>query len=708
MSSPPFSGPDETPAERNLDVRYYADLLWRGRTLVGAAALVGALLGLFVAFLRTPEYRAAAMLQIDPPTPTFMSVTDALVGAGAYWQNTDFYNTQFKVLRSKGLGEKVVKHLKLDGRPPFQDNPDAGVLFMAHVGVEPYPESRLVTLTVTHPDPKEATLWVNALSDVYIESSLESRVETAKRAYEWLQERLSATQADMREAQEKLYKSLEGQDLFVPEGSVSAVSTSIAKLNDDYLEARTRRITIEAVVQQARDMRARGETLESIPQVASDSVVVGLNSQIASLTVDLSRLLEKFKPAHPEVQKVEAQLVEVRKARAARGEAILGGLQAEYAQLLKREAELRAAIDAQKSLAASQSRKVGELDALKKEAESSKSLYEVLLQKLNESDIAASIKSNNVSVVERASVPRMPVRPDKRKIALIGLVLGLALGVGLVLGRDYLDNTMRDPEEVERYLHLDLLAAVPSYETDNAHLVTEAYQNLRTALLFARKSEEGQVVLITGSAPQEGKTTTLVNMAKLLAGAGEKTVVLDCDLRRAQLHHRLGQTREPGLTDHFTRHVPLLDLLKPAEVANLFVLTAGPLPPNPPALLARKAVQDLFAELKTRFDWILVDSPPLASVTDALLLARHADCVVMVVQHNKVDKKVVKRSVNALRKATPNVLGVVLNQVDVQQKGYYYYYYQHDGGGARKGEPKAGPEDTPPPPAPDAPGSRPH
>jgi capsular exopolysaccharide synthesis family protein len=301
------------------------------------------------------------------------------------------------------------------------------------------------------------------------------------------------------------------------------------------------------------------------------------------------------------------------------------------------------------------------------------------------------------------------VRPEKRKIALVGLLLGLALGVGLVLARDYLDNTLRDPEEVERYLHLDLLAAVPRYESDNAHLVTEAYQNLRTALLFARRSEEGQVVLITGSAPQEGKTTTLVNMAKLLAQAGEKTVVLDCDLRRAQLHHRLALEREPGLTDHFTRHVPIADLLKPTEVPNLFVLTAGPLPPNPPALLARRSVQDLFADLRARFEWILVDSPPLASVTDALLLARYADTVVMVVQHNKVDKKVVKRSVAALRKVTPNVLGVVLNQVDVQHKGYYYYYYQHDGGpgGGRKGGPKpAAPAPPPegPPQTPDATG----
>ena len=236
---------DEAQKDRDLDIRYYVDLLWRARSLIAAAGVVGLLLGLFVAFLQTPEYQAGVMIQIDPPTPTFMSVTDALVGAGAYWQNADYYNTQFKILRSRDLGEKIVKALKLDDQPPYKDNPDAGALFMAHVGVEPIPESRLVTVTVTHPSPKEAALWANTLADVYRDASLEGRLDNAKKAYEWLQGRLTATQGSMREAQEKLFKSYQTQDLFVPEGSVSAVSTSITRLNDDFIAARTRRITID-------------------------------------------------------------------------------------------------------------------------------------------------------------------------------------------------------------------------------------------------------------------------------------------------------------------------------------------------------------------------------------------------------------------------------------------------------------------------------
>ena len=679
MSSSIISAsPDDTgSAQREIDVRYYAGLLWRHRVLLVACALVGLLLGLVVALAQTPEYRAGVLLQIEPPTPTFLTVTDALIGGGNYWQNSDFYNTQFKVLRSKGLGEKVVARLKLQDREPFKASGDGASMLMAHVGVEPIPESRLVTVTVTHKDPKEAALWANTLAEVYIEQSLTQRVESARKAYEWLQERLVATQQGMRLAQEKLFESYRSQDLFVPEGSVSAVSTSIAKLNEDFVQAQARRITIEAALKQAREMQKRGESLDALPQVAADPVANGFGSQIAALSVDLGRLGERYKEGHPEVQKIRAQLEQLKQARLARAMQVLEGLEAEYAQLSKRETELRSAIDAQKTQAANQSRKTSELEVLKKEADSAKSLYEVLLQKLNETDIAASIRSTNVSVVDRASVPRVPVRPQKSRLAGMGLLIGLAAGLGLVFARDYFANTIRDAEEVERYLHLDLLAAVPRYDQQSFTLATEAYQNLRTAILFARSGERGQVVLVTGTAPQEGKTTTIVNLARLLAAAGEKTLIVDCDLRRAQMHQRLELSREPGFTDHFVRKEPLCSLVRATSTPNLFALTAGALPPNPPALLARKQVADMLDELREGYEWVLVDSPPLASVTDGLLLARHADLTLLVVQHNKVDKRLVKRAAASLRKATPLLLGVVLNAIDMKARAYSYYYYSH-------------------------------
>ena len=356
------------------------------------------------------------MLQIEPPPPTFASVSDALmIGAGGYWQNTDFYNTQFKVLRSKGLGEKVVARLKLTDQEPFKSSIDPAALFMSHVGVEPVPESRLVLVTVTHRDPREAALWANTLGDVYIEQSLATRVESARKAMEWLQERLAATQQGMRDAQDRLFQSYRSQDLFVPEGSVTAVSTSIAKLQEDFVQAQARRIAIEAALKQASEMRARNEDLDALPQVAADPVVTGFNSQLASLSVELGRLGEKYREGHPEVQKVKAQIEQLKKAQARRAPRRSStGSRPSTRSSRSARPSCATRSTSEKAQAANQSRKTTELEALRKEADSQKSLYEVLLQKLNETDIAASIRSNNVSVVDRASPPQFPVRPQKR------------------------------------------------------------------------------------------------------------------------------------------------------------------------------------------------------------------------------------------------------------------------------------------------------
>jgi capsular exopolysaccharide synthesis family protein len=662
-------------SSRELDARYYAGLLWKSRLLLIVAALGGLGLAILLAEAQTPLYRSRTLLQVAPPAPTSMNVADALMMTGNPIRDRQFFNTQLNVLYSRALAERVIERLKLADRPPFKGSSDAAGLLIRHLEVEPIPETFVIEVRITHPDPKEAALWANTLADVYIDHSIEGQVEAAKRAYDWVSDRLAETQRTMQDAQDKLLKSYQTQDMVVADGSVSAVANSISKLNEDHVQAQGRRIALEAELQEFADVRRRGLGLDNLPRVAGDQMVLDLASKLQGLNIDLSRLKEKYKQAHPEVQKVQLQIDQIRKARQARANQIEEALRAEYRQLQRSESELREAINAQKSQAVAQSRKLTEMESLKKQADSANNLYTVLLQKLNETNIAASIQNSNVRLLDRAAVPTTPVSPRKRQIALYGTVIGLLLGAAHVLLRDYAANTIKDAEDVERYLHLDLLAAIPRYGPESVHVAIEAYQALRTALLFARKSDQGQVVLVTGTAPGEGKTHTVLNLAKVLASSGEATLVVDGDLRRATVHERLGLTRDPGFTDLFTRGAEVGSLLRPAKTKNVTALTAGPLPPNPPALLARTDVGPLLDQLRARFRWVLVDSPPLASVTDALLLARHVDLTLLVVHHDKVDKKVVKRSLAALRKVTPNVLGAVLNAVDVNGREHYYYYY---------------------------------
>jgi capsular exopolysaccharide synthesis family protein len=662
-------------APRDIEVRYYADLLWRRRVLLAAAAIGGLALGVLAGELQVPRFQARTLLQVMPPTPTSLTVTDALVQTGNPVRDRQYFNTQLNVLHSRAIAERVVGKLKLKDQPAFQGAPDAVGVFLTSVAVEPIPETYVVEVKITSNDPKDAALWANTLADVYMDYSIEGQVEAAKRAYKWVTERLAETQTGMEQAQDKLLKSYQGQDLFVPEGSVSAITTSITKLTEDHIQAQARRIELEAQLGEFQEARRRGRGSDAIPEVGKDQSVAEINGKIQSLNVDLARLREKYKEGHPEVQKVQVQIQQLRKDKDARVAQIEESLRAEYRQLQRKESELKSAIDDHKGRAADQSLKMTELESLKKQADSAAGLYSVLLQKLNETNIAASIQNNNVRLLDRAVVPGRPVWPRKRQVALVGFLGGLLLGAGFVLLRDALDNTLKDADDVERHLHLELLAAIPRYGKDDASLATEAYQNLRTALLFSRRGDEGQVVLVTGTAPGEGKTTTLLNVAKLLAVSGESVVVLDCDLRRANLHLRLNVPREPGFTDFFVKSQDMGALVRTTRVQNLSVIAAGPLPPNPPALLARPELGTALAALKRQYRWVLVDSPPVAAVTDALLLAQRADSTILVVQQNKVDRAMVKRALAALRKVTPNVIGAVLNAVDVKSKGYYGYGY---------------------------------
>ena len=680
MSHAPFEHEAPLPP-REFELRYYAELLWRRRRLLIAAALGGLGLGVLAAEVQVPRYEARTLLQVMPPNPTSLSVTDALMQTGNPMRDRQFFNTQLNVLHSRALAERVVERLKL--KEQLGGDP-AGAVLRA-VAVEPIPETYVVEVRVTHGDPKEATLWANTLADAYMDYSIEGQVETAKRAYKWVNERLAETQTGMQEAQDRLLKSYKGQDLFVPEGGVSAITTSITKLNEDHIQAQARRIELEAQLGEFAEMRRRGRALDAVPQVAADERVAEINGRVQALTLELANLRERYKEGHPEVQRVLVQIQQLRRDKDDRVVEIEESLRAEYRQLERREDELRQAIAAHKSRAAEQSRKLTELDLVRKQADSAAGLYSVLLQKLNETNIAASIQNNNVRLLDRAIVPSSPVWPRKRQFALFALLGGLLLGSAFVLVRDALDDTIKDADDVERHLHVELLASIPRFGPEDAALATEAYQNLRTALLFARRGGQGQVVLVTGTAPGEGKTTTLLNVARLLADSGESVVAIDGDMRRANLHLRLDVPREPGLTDLFLDQVPLTSLVQTTRTPRLSVVPAGPIPPNPPALLARPELVEALGELRRLYRWVLVDSPPIAAVTDPLLLAQISDATVLVVQQNNVDRATVKRALTALRKVTPNVVGVVLNSVDVKGRGYYGYAYYGPGRGEAEG-----------------------
>ena len=573
--------PEADGAPREIEVRYYVELLWRRRILLAAAAIGGLALGVLAGELQVPRYQARTLLQVMPPNPTSLNVTDALVSTGNPMRDRQFFNTQLNVLHSRAIAERVVDKLKL--RHPSRAPRTPSERSLSSVAVEPIPETYVVEVRITHNDPKDAALWANTLADVYMDYSIEGQVEAARRAYKWVNERLAETQTGMQQAQDKLLKSYQGQDLFVPEGSVSAITTSITKLTEDHIEAQARRIELEAQLGEFQETRRRGRGADAIPQVGADPALAEINGKIQSLNVDLARLREKYKEGHPEVQKVQVQIQQLREDRDARTAQIEESLRAEYRQLQRKEQELKATIEEHKGRAADQSlqddrarvaQEAGRLGgrALQRAAAEAQRDQHRGLDPEQQREAARQGRGAELAGVA-AQAPDRARRPAGRDAA----------GGGLRAAARRARQHAQDADDVERHLHLELLASIPRYTKDDATLATEAYQNLRTALMFSRRGEDGHVVLVTGTAPGEGKTTTLLNVAKLLAVSGESVVVVDCDLRRANLHLRLNVPREPGLHGLLRRRASSIQsLVRGTRVQNLSAIAAGPLPPNPP------------------------------------------------------------------------------------------------------------------------------
>lgn len=659
----------------DFDLKYGLRLLWAGKSWILVIAILGLGVGFLATYLQVPIYSARALVQIDPPGQNISQLSNPYPAtAFNYFDYRNYYNTQYRIIRSKALGERSIEKLGLADKPPFKQAREPGSVFVSRVQVVPIPDTRLAQITVQHEDPREAARWANTLAESYIEQTLESKIETTRNVYSWLQQRLAAAESDVKTSENSLYEYTKQEDLFVPSDGQNIGTGTLERLNVEATDAKTRRIELESALAQVDKLKQNSGALDALPQIAADPLVQRLNMSKAELEVERVQLRNRYKEGHPKVKKVITQIEQLQDAINAQAEKIVDGMLADYQQLRRRERELLASVNSQRKESIEESRKAVQLEMLQRDAFSNKSLYEAILQKIKETDIASSLRENNVSIVERASVPVVPIKPQPAKNLALSLVLGLLSGCGFVLARDYLDNTLKEQEDIEKHLHADCLAIVPKHDAANEGVITEAYRTLRASLLFNRQREHGNMILVTSSIPQEGKSTTAVNLAKALAESGDATLVVDFDLRRSSVHTHLRLYREPGLTDFCTREVKLDVVIQSTRESDLSAVTSGKLPPNPPALIGSLAVKSFLAECRERFTWIIVDAPPIVSVTDPLLLAKLSDMVLMVVRANQVDRKLAKRSLTALRRTGAHVAGVVLNGVDPKQDSYHYYY----------------------------------
>jgi len=698
-----------------LPLRELLRILHKHRVMIATVVVVMAAVVTVVTYRIKPVYEASARIEINGETPDLSNLRELFLQMPS---TEDYVQTQVRILQGDDLAMQTVRAMRLYENPefavrrpgsnenaPFTSTEELRLIeaFHGHLTVGVVRSSRLVEVKFDSTAPKLAADAVNTLADLYVENNYRKKYESAMQASNWMAGQLRELKVKMEQSHEALIKYERDNQIFALDQGQNVTVTKLGDLNKDLTAAESDRMAKESQYQLVKTHR-----LDDLASVMQSPMIQELQRQRSQVANSLAEAQATLGPKHPKVVQYERQLQELDKQLEAQKQVAAGRIESDYQAALNREQLLRRAFDQQKNEANHLNSKLVEYSLLRRDYETNQQLYEGLLQRLKEAGISSGLRSSNIHVVDRARPPINPVRPRKSLNILLSLIVGLALGCALALFNEYLDNSVKIPEDVEQLVNLPVLGIIPSVSSVMSYVarrkplpragatsgatselatvaqpqsvVSEAYRALRTSILLSTSRHAPQLILISSGQPREGKTTTALNLAITLAQRGDRVVLIDTDLRRPRIHRSFQMTNDRGLSTFLTSQAPLDELARAVkQVPNLFVITSGPTPPNPAELLSSEPLEALFAELRRHFDFIVLDSPPAISVADSMILAAHADGVMLVVHGGVTTRETLKHTTKLMTSVNARILGIVLNNVDVRSVDYKYYYSNYYG-----------------------------
>lgn len=715
------------PVQDSVLREYLRVLIKRKWVVLSSVALIFSVVA--IATLRsTPIYEASGSIAINKVDPEIMNFKDSPGGGSDYYDPADL-DTEVSILRSDLLALQVIKQLNLDKRPEFggQGQPPANSLelttdalqadsaqtsevlggFKGNLHVALRPNTRIIEIQYRSPDKNLAARVVNTLISTYIEQNFKTRFESTMQASDWLQKQLADLQIKVETSQEKLVKYQKQHEILGIDEKQNIITAKLDELNKELTAAESDRMERESVYRLVQSGETDAATVAAAAGAdagsggsSGSSLLEKLREQQADLKIQVAQLSTQFGPSYPKVAQLNSQLKEVEAQVQLEKKKVVSRVRGDYLASLQRENMLSDALEKQKQGANQLNESAIEYSLLKRDVETNRTLYEGLLEKLKEAGVTAGLRSNNIRPVDRARVPTEPTEPNVPRNLSFALALGLSTGICLAFLLEGLDNTVRTPEQAQIISALASLGMIPlgSKTTENGtrqrlevasskeavELVTqsrpqsqmaESYRALRTSLLLTSLGAPPKVILITSALPQEGKTTTSINTAIVLAQKGTRVLLIDADLRRPSIHKTLGMGPRTGLSNVLTGSANIQQaIVRSSLLPSLFVLPAGTPPPNPAELLASTNMKDVLAELREEYDHIVVDTPPTLSVTDAVVMSTRADAVVLVIRSGQTTKQALRRARDLLMQVNARVCGVLLNAVDLRSPEYYYYY----------------------------------
>ncbi|HWQ31392.1 MAG TPA: polysaccharide biosynthesis tyrosine autokinase [Blastocatellia bacterium] len=577
-------------------------------------------------------------------------------------------------------------------------------------------DTRMISISFKHTDPAMAALVADAIAKSFIVRNYRNKNQRFSDTSTWLNTRTRELKAKVEEAEKRLADYTSSHEIFSTDGKENLTIEKLGKLHAEATRAETERILKQSLYEEVRAGR-----VAQLPEAFADPRTAALQTRLGELATTSAMYVGKYGPDNPRTIAVQKEVVALQKQIEESRATLADRLRADYERAARDEQSLRQALERAKAETAQQNRASFEFSVLKQEVETAKSLYTDFLQKTNQVNIQVGDQrsnNNNITIIEPAVVPGSPISPNRPRTILTGLIFSLMAGIGLALLIEMLNNTIKNVEDVDRFLGLPALAVIPAVSTRrlslfmnrsgseteglsiretgrvikipqdrftrdrisrNHSLMTEAYCSLRTSVMLSTAGGPPKITLVTSSQPGEGKSTTAVNMGISMAQLGGLVLIIDADLRRPTVHKILKRDRTRGLSTWLSGSVELDELIQPLEIPNLWFLPCGSIPPNPAELLSSMRMREMLKTLSQRFDHIIIDSPPVINVSDAVILSTLADGVILIIHAGKSKRSIVQRARRELSNVGARVFGVVLNRVDLKGEGYddYYYYRYH-------------------------------
>jgi succinoglycan biosynthesis transport protein ExoP len=742
----PYGKPYGMSGAESAGIRDYLFVVLKRKWLILTLVLVVTSLVTIQSFRAPSIYQGETTIRIEQKPGNVLQTKEIVINAQS---DPHFWGTQLKLLENPALARQVVLTLDLQNNPSFFGGQTQGGLFtslrrifsrekkvsevpgpraglsvvsesevadasltpeqlarlepyedavVSGLEVEAIPNTNLVKIKYVHADPELAQKISNTLAEVFINNNLRRSTEGSLKAEDLLAREIASLQTKIKHSQEAQFNYAKNHNLpLSSDGAGNLEATRLATLSAQLLQAENDRKNIQAQMEAAK----RERDPFSIPDVNASGRVEKLRDRISSLKERREALLVIYTPEWPEVQKIDAQLkgleAELNRAPAE----IVTSIQRKYEAALNQENLLRRSYEQQKGTTTQQTRDQIDLLAMTQELETNKQYLNTLLQRQRELQVSSGGRTSDVTIATYSRLPKSPIGPQRMRNILVAFLLSLGAGIGLAFLLDFLDDTLKSVDDVDRYLHLPALALIPASRdrgrlmgmagspdpapsattalamvTDVRSPIAESYRHLRTSLLLSSAGQPPKTILITSSQPTEGKTTTAVNTAFMLAQTGAEVLIIDCDLRRPRIHAHFGVPNARGLTNWLSGETDIDNLLQQYEKQpNLKFLMSGPIPPNPAELLGSDEMRRLIGQLSERFAHIVIDSPPAISFTDASILSTMVDGVVLVVHGGRSSRAVVRRAKQQLLDVGAHIFGVVVNNVKLETQDYYYSGY---------------------------------